>query len=293
MLEQYPWPGNLRELEAVVEQSLAASAANPLGPEDLLLDGEPFAPLDAAAFGVLVEEEPEPSVEPGQPAEGQRIPIESEEPAAEPGSGARAQPERRTATHRSSSRRACAGSPPRWPTRCATRSRPSAPSQSSCPSATTTPTSASTSRGSRARTWRASTTCWCGSIAWPRFPRPSLAPVDVSRLLEELLDERRKAIHERRLLVLEELDRSQPRALCDPEQLRFAFEALLDKSLELVPERGDVYLASKRHASGLRGEPSIRVLLRFRGPEAAARRRPSSPRSPRPPTPSSSRSPSC
>jgi hypothetical protein len=92
----------------------------------------------------------------------------------------------------------------------------------------------------------------------------------VGNLLKEVLDKRRKAIHERRLLVLEELDRSQPQALCDPEQLRFAFEALLDKSLELVPARGDLYLASKRHASGLRGEPSIRVLLRYRGPEAAA-----------------------
>ena len=102
------------------------------------------------------------------------------------------------------------------------------------------------------------------------FPPPQPRPVDVVHLLEEVLDKRRKAIHERRLLVLEELDRSQPRAICDPEQLRFAFEALLDKSLELVPARGDLYLASKRHASGLRGEPSIRVLLRYRGPEATA-----------------------
>jgi hypothetical protein len=79
-------------------------------------------------------------------------------------------------------------------------------------------------------------------------------------------------IHERRLLVLKELDRSRPLALGDAEQLRFAFEALLPKCLDLVPERGDVYFASKHHDAGLRGMPSVRVLVRFRGPRAEGKR---------------------
>jgi hypothetical protein len=102
------------------------------------------------------------------------------------------------------------------------------------------------------------------------FPEPERRAVDVGALLREVLEKRRATIHGRRLVVLEELDRSNPTALCDPEQLRFAFEALIDKSLELVPERGDVYLASRRHEAGLRGEPSVRILLRYRGSESQA-----------------------
>ena len=71
----------------------------------------------------------------------------------------------------------------------------------------------------------------------------------------------------RQLLVLKELDKSRPLALGDEEQLRFAFETMLDKCLGIVPERGDVYVASKHHETGLRGMPSVRVLVRFRGTE--------------------------
>jgi signal transduction histidine kinase len=99
------------------------------------------------------------------------------------------------------------------------------------------------------------------------FPPPMRQAIDVGGLLEEVLDKRRGRIHERRLLVLEELDRARPRALADPEQLRFVFEALLDAAIGLVPERGHVYVASKRNSSGLRGGPSVRVLLRYRGPQ--------------------------
>ncbi len=68
--------------------------------------------------------------------------------------------------------------------------------------------------------------------------------------------------------MLTELDRTAPHALGDAEQLRFAFEALLKKALELVPERGDLYFASKHHRDGLQGEPSLRILVRFRSPDA-------------------------
>jgi DNA-binding NtrC family response regulator len=47
LLCEYPWPGNLRELEAVVIQSLAASSSDPLRPDDLEYAGSAFAPLDA------------------------------------------------------------------------------------------------------------------------------------------------------------------------------------------------------------------------------------------------------
>ena len=59
--------------------------------------------------------------------------------------------------------------------------------------------------------------------------------------------------------MLKELDRTQPFALGDRAALAFAFEALLARALAWVPERGDLYLASKAVAAGLRGEPSVRV----------------------------------
>ncbi len=106
-----------------------------------------------------------------------------------------------------------------------------------------------------------------GRLAALRDPEP--APVDVPALCEELLDARREEVQRRKLLVLKELDRSQPLALADPDQLRFAFDALINKVLDLVPDRGDVYLASRHHALGLHGGPGLRVLLRFRGAGAA------------------------
>jgi len=95
------------------------------------------------------------------------------------------------------------------------------------------------------------------------FPAPQRRAVDVGTLLEDALDARRQAIHERRLLVLKELDPNHPAALGDPVQVRAAFEALLDQALALVPPRGDLFLASRHHAAGLRGGPSVRVLVRF------------------------------
>jgi signal transduction histidine kinase len=102
------------------------------------------------------------------------------------------------------------------------------------------------------------------------FGAPAVESVDVTTLLGELLEARRDLIRERRLLVLQELDTQHPVAVGDGEQLRFALDALLGACFALVPERGDVYLASKHHPAGLRGGPTLRVLVRFHGPERGA-----------------------
>jgi signal transduction histidine kinase len=90
--------------------------------------------------------------------------------------------------------------------------------------------------------------------------------VDVARILDELLEARREALQDRRVLVLKELDRNEPFGVGDPAQLRVALDCLLDKALSLVPERGDAYVASRHHPSGLRGGPALRILVRFQGP---------------------------
>src|SRR5262249_61337336 len=63
----YPWPGNLRELEAVVEQSLASTAGDPLGIDDLVLEGFALAPIDASIVGTLLPDGAEDA--PVEPAE--------------------------------------------------------------------------------------------------------------------------------------------------------------------------------------------------------------------------------
>ena len=73
-------------------------------------------------------------------------------------------------------------------------------------------------------------------------------------------------IQERHLLGLKELDRNQPFVLADEMQLDRAFSGLFETAFSMVPERGDVYLASKHNAQGYAGAPIIRILLRYHNP---------------------------
>ena len=59
-LQQYGWPGNIRELENAMERAVLISADSEIGPEDLILDGEGLGPgsSDDASInaGVTVRE---------------------------------------------------------------------------------------------------------------------------------------------------------------------------------------------------------------------------------------------
>ena len=103
-----------------------------------------------------------------------------------------------------------------------------------------------------------------------KLASPEKLAVDVTALLAELVEERRPEMQRRQLVVLTELERGRPFVLADPTQLRDALEGLLDEALVLVPERGDLFIASKHHPAGLRGGSSLRVLVRFQDGAAAA-----------------------
>lgn len=92
-------------------------------------------------------------------------------------------------------------------------------------------------------------------------------PVDVSAVLERLLDDRRESIGERRLLVLRELERDAPIAWADPTGLEVALAGLLDRALASLPERGDLFVATRRIDRAADGEPRLRILLRHHDPE--------------------------
>ncbi|MBW2448707.1 MAG: hypothetical protein JRG83_22715, partial [Deltaproteobacteria bacterium] len=271
VLEEYPWPGNLRELEGVVEQTLLASSADPIRADDLQHQGLAFAPISATDLGAVLVDEP--GDEPEDEVAGDLDSIFETPPGAGIGTEADA-------------------------------TRPPVPPPAS--SETDRGDDAGLARLARAvahevrnplttiktfaellpaqfqdREFREQFSELVGRgveridevvqelSQLAAFDAPVAEPVDITRLLEELLEQRRETIHARHLLVLKELDRSDPLVLGDESQLRFAFEVLLDKCLEIVPERGNVYFASKHHASGLRGLPSTRVLVRFHGPDDA------------------------
>ncbi|MFK7898877.1 MAG: histidine kinase dimerization/phospho-acceptor domain-containing protein [Myxococcota bacterium] len=99
--------------------------------------------------------------------------------------------------------------------------------------------------------------------------RKELAPgsVDVSTLIEGLLESRRDRIAEGRLLVLRELEREMPMAWADRQTLEVALAGLIDRALESLPERGDLFVATRHIERAADGSPRLRVLLRHHNPD--------------------------
>ena len=263
-LRDYPWPGNARELEAVVARTLAAGSSDPIEAAQLRFD-EAETPAERGGWAEQRERNEE--------AVASRAPIapQGEAPRAELPTAERGEPAPQVAT-------------------AAPRNDLLQRLVSSLAHQVRNPLVA-------IRTF--------ASLLPERFEDPEFrgrfheivgsdlgriervlerlsgfaaleparaAPVNVAALMEQLLEARRARIQERRLLVLKEIDSTSPFALCDEAQLRFALESLLDKAFEWVPERADLYLASKHHPSGLRGGPAMRVLIRFHDPSPARRR---------------------
>lgn len=98
------------------------------------------------------------------------------------------------------------------------------------------------------------------------------AAVDVSAMIEGLLQERRERIGLGRLLVLRELEREAPLAWADGHLLREALAGLLDRALASLPERGDLFVATRHIERSSDGAPRLRVLLRHHSPELAGDR---------------------
>lgn len=266
-LREYPWPGNLRELEAVVEQTLAATARDPLGIDDLVLEGSALAPLDASAVGTLLPDGEEEAAEPeheAQPSAGNEA-----VPPAPIGAPAVDLPQ-----HRAEPQRIREDDPGlrrlanalihqvRNPLATIRTFAELLPERFDDPDF----------RAHFPEMVREDVGRIHGLLArleeLASLDAPRRDKVDVSEMIGDLLEKRREAFRERHHLVLKELDSSRPTALADAAQLRLAFEALFDKALAIVPERGDLYIASRRHEGGGSSGPTVRVLLRFHDPSA-------------------------
>lgn len=97
-----------------------------------------------------------------------------------------------------------------------------------------------------------------------RLPAPELVPLDLPSLVNEVLDPLRAEAEARKVLVLTELDRVHPVVYADRELLRAVLCAIAGFALAEVPERGDLFVSSRYLAPGSERRPSQRVLLRFR-----------------------------
>lgn len=274
VMDEYPWPGNLRELEALVVQSLAASGADPLLADDLQLEGAAFAPLLASEVGTLIEEGEAQETLGAAPSEaeidsllGHMDPSARTRDSATPFSGARD-----------------SGAPTRPASGDGVLARLVAALSRDVRNPLTTIRTFAELLPERfddpafRDRFAESLADDAGHLdalierlaGLANLSHPLRDKVDVSALLEELLEQRRQKIRSQRLLVLKELDTSEPHALCDRDQLHFALDTLLGKALEWVPTHGDVYLASRHHPSGSSGGPSVRVLIRFHDPGTGA-----------------------
>jgi len=260
VLEEYPWPGNVRELESAVVQTLLTSNANPVSADGLRHEGIALAPLAADEIGVLVEDDV-----PWVTATEEQGPDDAPPPEA-------ARPEVETPPPVEASAVAVDDSGlPRLMGAIAHEVRN--------PLTTIRTFAALLPSDYQDRSFRDRFSALVGRgvdrietvvrelARFSVLTAPQIEPVDTAVLLEELLAEQRDTIHGRHLVVLKELEKSQPLVLADPGQLRWSFELMLRKCLDLVPERGDVYIASRHHGAGLRGRPSLRVLVRFSGPQ--------------------------
>ncbi|MCP3985446.1 MAG: hypothetical protein GY723_13735 [bacterium] len=91
---------------------------------------------------------------------------------------------------------------------------------------------------------------------------PKPAPLDVTALLDRMLEKRRETIKKRHLLVLRELEADHPQAIVDKDVLVFVLECLLDRIVAQSSERADLYLASRPHQAE-DGSMNLRILFRF------------------------------
>jgi len=249
-LRHYPWPGNLRELEAVLFRTLASRPEDPI-PAELLAFGELALPVPARPAPPAAAAPLEPAPAPAPPAATPAAAAESALPRAPSALLEEGEARRLAGAIAHEVRNALV------PIRTFAGLLPERFDDAEFRRRFAEVVGADVRRIEGVLEQLAG----FAELGAPRRTR-----VDMAALLDELLEGHRAEIEARRLLVLKELDRSQPFAEVDPAQLRLALGALLGKAFDLIAERGDLYLASKHSPTGLRGGPAVRVLLRFHSP---------------------------
>lgn len=265
-LRAHAWPGNARELEAVVRRTLATTRSEPVRAADLVFDalvlGPGAAPDDAPrqSHDARVTDRHDampPAPEPPEPGVGEHAipdPAVEEQPVRE-------RPDARASADAPFRRLAGAVAHeignPLVGIRTFSQMLPSRFDDPEFREQFAARVEADTRRIETV----VETLARIGSL-----PPPAQTAVDVSGLIARLLQLQRPRIQEGRLVVLEELDREFPHALGDADQLRFALGLLLEEALSWPAGSGDLYVATTHQpATAAGGDARLRILVRSRG----------------------------
>lgn len=92
-------------------------------------------------------------------------------------------------------------------------------------------------------------------------------PFDVAAAFESELELRADLIREIEAQLQVELEHGAPGARADEEHVRLAFGMLLDRALRMLPQGGELYVGSVCHPASTARPPHHRILLRFHSPE--------------------------
>ncbi|MEB2345164.1 MAG: hypothetical protein OZ948_10500 [Deltaproteobacteria bacterium] len=271
VLHAHAWPGNARELEAVVRRTLATASRDPIPASELVFEslGEACAsesqpPAPAPAAGATPQQASPASA---QRAAGERSHEDASAPATSASAGARAPlvtseplaaapPSDPAPIRRLAAAVAHEVGNPLVGIRTFAQMLPGRFDDPEFRAQFAERVEADTRRIEAVVETLA-------RLGW--LPAPAREPVDVSALLARLLQLQTARVQEHRLVVLEELDREHPLALGDLEQLRFALGLLLEETLASLPDQGDLYLGTRHHGGEGTGAARLRVLLRSRG----------------------------
>jgi len=101
------------------------------------------------------------------------------------------------------------------------------------------------------------------------LPAPVRRPVDVSAMFAGLLANEHAQMDQRQLVVHGDLERAQPFALGDADQLTFAFELLLGEAIAWSPDGGELQVAVRHQQAVGTAAALLRITLRFPGTPAA------------------------
>ena len=299
-LESYPWPGNLAELDRVLDRGVAASLGHEIRPEDLVLATRAPAVTPPPAPAPLLGPEPAPVPDPEPEPVIEPEPLREREPASDedlmlatlesvPESEGmldevdleledEVPAEPRTPPERPAPPPVASATPAGVEASARELLAPLAHEIRKPLRAVRTYASLVEQRPNDAavrRELRQLVEEDLGGIdetlqrveRFLRFGPPIPRPFDLAPALAAELEARQPQARARELVVLRELDFEAPPLVADEAQIRFAFGALLDRALHLVPRGGDVYLGSAWTRKRDEGASGHRVLLRFHSPE--------------------------
>ncbi|MEE9280047.1 MAG: hypothetical protein V3V67_07715 [Myxococcota bacterium] len=265
----YAWPGNLRELEAVVDATLARSAGPLAGAEDVGfgLAPAPTRAVEGPEAAAAAAAAPEGAEQPATPATARA-------PEAEP-APAEARPDSAPAGDLSPGAPAPADVLPRLadvvPALAQEIREPMLALRTYANLLEQRPDDVAVRREFSKLVERDLGQLEDTVNRLERFvglKEQSTRPFDLASAIESELERRAEETRACAAVLLRELEHAAPPVQAEEERVRFSIGMLLDRALRMLPSGGELYVGSLYHPAGGADRPAHhRVLIRFHSPE--------------------------